>query len=160
MNPDPAAASPANLEGASIGIVVSDEHSELTNQMLEGAIDTLKQFGVETEDIFVAHVPSVLELTFAARQMSITQEPKAVIMLGYSRAPEDAGLQFSPQHQSAMQSVVHGYTELNLHSEIPYIFGVVTDLDVTAFSSGEAIGSKCACKVQSMVGMMANLVIK
>ncbi|MBP5345730.1 MAG: 6,7-dimethyl-8-ribityllumazine synthase [Bacteroidales bacterium] len=132
----------------------------MTSQMLEGALDTLKQFGVETEDIFVSHVPSVLELTFAARQMSITQEPKAVIMLGYSRAPEDAGLQFSPQHHSAMQSVVHGYTELNLHSEIPYIFGVVTDLDVSAYSCGKEIGSKCACKVQSMVNMMANLVIK
>ena len=159
MNPDPAAANPANLEGATIGIVVSDEHSELTSQMLEGALDTLKQFGVETEDIFVSHVPSVLELTFAARQMSITQEPKAVIMLGYCCGPNECDTP-TPQYNSAMQSVVHGYTELNLHSEIPYIFGVVTKLDTAAFSSGKDIGSQCACKVQSMVNMMANLVIK
>ena len=159
MNPDPAAASPADLEGATIGIVVSDEHSELTSQMLEGALETLKQFGVETEDIFVAHVPSVLELTFAARQMSITQEPKAVIMLGYCCGPDECPNP-TPQYHSAMQSVVHGYTELNLHSEIPYIFGVVTALDTTAFPCPKNIGSQCACKVQSMVNMMANLVIK
>ena len=90
MNPDPAAASPADLEGASIGIVVSDDHGEITSQVLQGAVDALKdKFGVEAEDIFVAHVPSVMELTFAARQMSVTQEPKAVIMLGYCEKTED-----------------------------------------------------------------------
>lgn len=156
MNPDPAAASPADLEGASIGIVVSDDHSEITSQVLQGAVDALKdKFGVEAEDIFVAHVPSVLELTFAARQMSVTQEPKAVIMLGYCEKTEDY---ISPLYSSALQSVVYGYTELNLHSDIPYIFGVFTNLDKVDVPY--QFGRCCAQKVQSMVNMMANLVIK
>ena len=156
MNPDPAAASPADLEGATTGIVVSDAHSEITSQVLQGAVEALKEkFGVEAEDIFVAHVPSVLELTFAARQMSITQEPKAVIMLGYY---ENADNQVSPHSSSAIQSVVHGYTELNLHSDIPYIYGVFTNLDKV--DAPYQFGCDCAQKVQSMVNMMANLVIK
>lgn len=156
MNPDPAAASPADLEGASIGIVVSDDHGEITSQVLQGAVDALKdKFGVEAEDIFVAHVPSVMELTFAARQMSVTQEPKAVIMLGYCEKTEDY---ISPLYSSALQSVVYGYTELNLHSDIPYIFGVFTNLDKV--DAPYQFGRCCAQKVQSMVNMMANLVIK
>lgn len=156
MNPDPAAAvRPANLEDATVGIVVSDWHSELTGAMLEAAISTLKRCGVENEDIFVAHVPTAMELTFAARQMSMVQEPKAVIMLGCCTQDEE------PQYQSIAQSIAHGFTELNLHSDIPYINGVFLTATLAEAQAccTAAKGSECAEKVSSMVNMMANLVV-
>ncbi|MCR5362633.1 MAG: 6,7-dimethyl-8-ribityllumazine synthase [Bacteroidales bacterium] len=156
MSPDPAAAArPANLEDATVGIVVSDWHSELTGAMLEAAISTLKRCGVENDDIFVAHVPTVMELTFAARQMSMVQEPKAVIMLGCSSQDEE------PQFQSISRSIAHGFTELNLHSDIPYIFGVflTSTLAEARYCCTASKGSECAEKVLNMVNMMANLVV-
>lgn len=156
MNPDPAAAaSPATLTDATIGIVVSDRHSELTNAMLEACIATLKQCGVENEDIFVSHVPSVMELMFAARQMSVVQEPKAVIMLGCCIEEED------PQFWIVRESHARAYVELNLHSDIPYINGVLlpSTLAEAQVSVTAQKGSECAEKVSRMVNMMANLVI-
>lgn len=156
MNPDPAAAArPATLTDATVGIVVSDWHSELTNAMLEAAIATLKQLGVENEDIFVAHVPSVMELTFAARQMAMVQEPKAVVMLGCCTEDED------PQYMGAAQSIRQGYTELSLHSDIPYINGVflTSTMEQARLCCTAQKGSECADKVAKMVNMMANLVI-
>lgn len=157
MNPDPAAAEcPVNSSDASIGIVVSDKYSELTSAMLEETIQTLQQCGVELEDIYVAHVPTAMELTFAARQMSIVQEPSAVIMLGCATKTDDAF------YDSISQSIAHGYTELNLHSEIPYIFGVVLaptveDAQTKAVGNGNK-GKECAISALKMVNMMANLV--
>jgi len=157
MNPDPAAASPATptLEDATIGIVVSDWHSELTSKMLESAIAELKHLGVENEDIFVAHVPSAMELIYAARQMSAVQEPKAVIMIGCCTHDECS------QYSIVSQSFAYGFSELNLHGEIPYINGVIFSPTLSEAQSRctEAKGVECVVKVSSMVNMMANLVI-
>lgn len=157
MNPDPAAAEcPVNITDASIGIVVSDAHSEITGAMLSEAIETLQRCGVEQEDIYVAHVPTVMDLTFAARQMSIVQEPSAVIMLGCATQADDQ------LFACISQSVTHGATELNLHSDIPYIFGVSltpTLAEAKAMSQGNGNqGAESAIAALRMVNMMANLV--
>ena len=157
MKPDPAAAEcPANTSDASIGIVVSDWHSEITNSLLEGALSTLKQCGVEEEDIYVAHVPGAMELTFAARQMSNVVEPSAVIVLGSVTEEQN------PQFGVICQSITHGITELNLHSDIPFIFGVLithTLDEAKAMSAGsDNKGSESAEAALKMVSMMAHLV--
>ena len=38
MKPDPVAENPANITDASIGIVVSDRHKEITSALLKSAI--------------------------------------------------------------------------------------------------------------------------
>jgi len=156
MNPDPAAASPANTTDASVGIVVSDWHSEITSALLNEAMATLKRCGVEEEDIYVAHVPTAMELPFAARQMSIVQEPSTVILLGCSTQAED------PMFSYVGQSVVQSSTQLNLHSDIPYIFGILltpTLEDAKRLSAGPGNkGTESAETALRMVNMMANLV--
>ena len=39
MKPDPVAENPANITDASIGIVVSDRHKEITSVLLKSAIE-------------------------------------------------------------------------------------------------------------------------
>lgn len=158
MSPDPAAATcPAtpSLEDATIGIVVSDWHSELTSKMLESAIAELKRLGVENDDIFIAHVPSAMELVYAAKQMAIVQDPKAVIMIGCCTNDECS------QYGIVAQSFAYGFSELNLHGDIPYINGVIFTPTIGEAQSRctEAKGVECVVKVSSMVNMMANLVI-
>ena len=155
MNPDPAAASPANTTDASIGIVVSDWHKEITNALLEEAIATLEHCGVDKEDSYVAHVPTAMELPFAARQMSIEQEPSAVIVLGCSTQADD------PMFAYVGQTVSQSLTHLNLHSDIPYIFGVLltpTLEDAKRLSSGQGNkGAESAETALRMVNMMYGL---
>ena len=157
MNPDPVAAEcPANSTDASIGIVVSDWQPEISNALLEQAVAKLKQCGVEEQDIYISHVPGAMELTFGARQMSIVMEPSAVIILG------SITRQNNPMYDSICQSVTQGITRLNLHSDIPFIYGVLT-ADTVEEAAGYAAqshnaGCTAALAALKMVNMMATLV--
>jgi len=157
MKTDPVATDcPANSTDASIGIVVSDWHQEITNALLESAVETLKQCGVSEEDIYISHVPGAMELTFAARQMAIVQEPSVVIMLGC--VTKDG----NPQYDYILQSVTQGYTHLNLHSDSPYIFGVMTCNNLEqarVLAAGDNNqGAQCAKAALNMANMMAKLI--
>lgn len=157
MNPDPVAAEiPANITDASIGIVVSDWHREITGALLESALVTLKQCGVLEEDICISHVPGAMELTFAARQMSLVQESSAVIMLGCVIKDNN------PQFDCICKSVTDGYTHLNLHGDSPYLFGVLTAdtlEQAREYAAGkENQGAQCAKAALKMVNMMAKLI--
>lgn len=157
MKPDPVAAEiPANITDASIGIVVSDWHREITSVLLERALATLEQCGVMEEDICISHVPGAMELTFAARQMSLVQESSAVIMLGCVVKEEN------PLFDCICKSVTDGYTQLNLHSDSPFIFGVLTADTLEQAKSfaarEENQGAQCAKAALKMVNMMARLI--
>lgn len=157
MNPDPVAAEcPANSTDASIGIVVSDWHSEITSALLEKAVAMLEQCGVANEDIFICHVPGAMELPFAVRQMSIVKEPSAVIALGC------VVKEGNPQYDCICKSVTEGLTELNLHSDIPYIFGVLTTAtldEARTLATGDGnMGAESAETALKMVNMMAALI--
>ncbi len=152
---DPVAADcPANSTDANIGIVVSDWQPEISNALLEQTVQKLKQCGVMEEDIYISHVPGVMELPFGARQMNNVMEPSAVIMLG-SVVKQD-----NPFYDIICQTVSRGITHLNLHGDIPFIFGVVTaDTEQQAKQlAQEGVGAKSALAALKMVNMMAKLV--
>lgn len=158
MKGDPAATErPANSIDASIGIVVSDWHKEITHVLLESAIATLEQCGVERDDIYVAHVPGTMELPFAARQMSQIQEPSAVIVLDCITKEDN------PLFEAMQLGVTNGITSLNVRSEIPYIFGVMVANNLEearqrlARSEANA-GTQSAISSLKMVNMMVSLV--
>ena len=155
MNPDPVAAEyAANSTDASIGIVVSDWQPEISNVLLEQAVAKLKHCGVMEEDIYISHVPGAMELPFGARQMNNVMEPSAVIMLG-SIVKED-----NPLYDVICQTVSRGVTHLNLHGDIPFIFGVLTTDTVqeSVKMAQEGEGARSALTALKMVNMMGNLV--
>ena len=155
MNPDPVAAEcPANLTDASIGIVVSDWHPEISNALLEQTVAKLKQCGVMEEDIYISHVPGAMELPFGARQMNNVMEPSAVIMIG-SIVREN-----NPLYAVTCDTISRGVTHLNLHGDIPFIFGVLTTETLAEALSlaNDGIGAQSALAALKMVNMMGNLV--
>lgn len=148
---------PSNSTDASIGIVVSDWNASVTQKLLEGALKKLRQCGVDDADIYVSHVPGVMELTFGARQMSIVMEPSAVIVLGCVVKENN------PLYDSIRESVTRGITHLNLHNDIPFIYGVLTVetlSEAESFTATESqnAGVACAMTALKMVNMMASLV--
>lgn len=157
----------ANSTDASIGIVVADWHQEISCALLGQVLTRLEQCGVAKEDICICHVPGAMELPFAARQMSQVQEPSAVIVLGCVtkfNAPSDpTGAQgLNHQYDVICQSVTQGITNLNLHSDIPFIFGVLMADNVeearTLVKAGDGVGTDCANSALKMVDMMSKLV--
>ena len=106
------------------GIVVADWNSEVTYSLLDGAVKTLNRHGVTSDDIIVRHVPGTFELTLGAQWMAEYEDLDGVICLGCVIQGE------TPHFTYICQGVTQGITQLNLDYNIPFIFGVLTTLDL------------------------------
>lgn len=107
-----------------IGIVVSEWNEAVTSALLEGAMLTLQKHGVKKENIIVRTVPGSFELTYGARIVAEQENPNAVICLGCVIQGE------TPHFDFICQGVSFGITELNLDYDIPFVFGVLTTLNL------------------------------
>ena len=107
-------------EGKKIAIVVSEWNSNITENLLQGAYDTLLKFGVSSQDISIQRAPGSFELTFGAKTLIEKIHPDALIMLGCVIQGE------TPHFTYVCQSVTQGATELNIKYDVPVIFGLLT----------------------------------
>ena len=125
-------------KGKKIGIVVSDWNSAVTGSLLRGACDTLLKFGVLSDDIIIEHVPGSFELTYGAKMLIENSNVDAVIMLGCVIQGE------TPHFTFVCNSVTEGATQLNLTSDVPVIFGLLTThtLDQAKARAGGRHGNK------------------
>lgn len=107
-----------------IAIVVSEWNEGITSALLEGAKNTLLKHGVKADNIIIRTVPGSFELSYGARILAEQNSPHAVICLGCVIQGE------TPHFDYICQGITHGITELNLDYEIPFIFGVLTTLNL------------------------------
>lgn len=106
------------------GIVVSDWNSEITWSLLEGAVKTLKNHGATEDNIVIKHVPGSFELTLGAQFLAEYDDLDAIICLGCVIQGE------TPHFTYICQGVTQGITQLNLEYNIPFVFGVLTTIDL------------------------------
>jgi 6,7-dimethyl-8-ribityllumazine synthase len=103
-----------------IGIVSTRWHSDITDKLLKGALDTLKKHGIPTSAITLKKVPGAFELPLGAQWIKESAKADAVICLGCIIKGE------TPHFDYISQAVAMGIMELNLKYNIPFIFGVLT----------------------------------
>ena len=104
-----------------IAVVAAEWNPEVTNAMLEGAVDTLREHGVKEENIIVKHVPGTFELTSAADMLfHFNPRINAVICIGCVIQGETRHFEF------ICQAVSQGITNVALKRERPVIFSVLT----------------------------------
>lgn len=104
-----------------IGIVASEWNGEITNNLVKGAIETLKKHGVEEDNIDLRWVPGSFELPVAARWMLESKKTDAVICIGSVIQGETKHFDF------VCNAVSQGVKDVSLASGKPVIFGVLTD---------------------------------
>jgi 6,7-dimethyl-8-ribityllumazine synthase len=104
-----------------IGIVVSEWNPDITEKLLEGALQTLKRLGVSEEHITVWHVPGSFELIYGARRMQENRFIDAIIAIGSIIRGE------TPHFDYVCQAVSQGIKDLNVRGDIPVVFCVLTD---------------------------------
>ncbi|MEI7676167.1 MAG: 6,7-dimethyl-8-ribityllumazine synthase [Bacteroidales bacterium] len=109
-----------NASAMRFGIVVAEWNPNITEPLLEGAVNTLVRHGAKESNIVVTRVPGTFELTFGAREMAENTEVDAVIVLGCVVRGD------TPHFDYVCQGVTIGITKLNLLYGIPFIFGVLT----------------------------------
>lgn len=102
------------------GIVVSEWNSEITEKLLEGAVNTLHENGVPEGNISVGHVPGSFELIYGAAQMAKYGYVDAIIIIGCVIRGD------TPHFDYICQAVSQGISRLNTENTKPVIFGLLT----------------------------------
>lgn len=113
-----------DAKGMRFGVVVADWNQEVTHSLLRGCVDTMKKHGVSADDIVVRHVPGTFELTLGAQWLAEYDDLDGVVCLGCVIQGE------TPHFTYICQGVTQGITQLNMDYNIPFIFGVLTTLNM------------------------------
>src|SRR5690554_7924706 len=110
-----------NTNGLRFGIVVSEWNEQITNGLLQGALEALVDNGVDEQNIVKWKVPGSFELIYGCKKMVETQQVDAVIAIGCVIQGETKHFDF------VCEGVTQGIKELNLKYNVPTIFCVLTD---------------------------------
>ncbi|MFK7747843.1 MAG: 6,7-dimethyl-8-ribityllumazine synthase [Kordia sp.] len=110
-----------NAKNFRFGIVVSEWNENITEGLCEGAISALKVNGVTEDNIIRWNVPGSYELVYGAKHMQKTQQVDAIIAIGSVIQGETKHFDF------VCSATAQGIKDLNVQSDIPVIFCVLTD---------------------------------
>lgn len=122
-----------------IGVIVSQWNNAVTDNLRDGAVNTLVEHGVPKANIQVRTVPGSFELPSAAVMMLEADEKMdAVICLGCIIQGETRHFEF------IAQAVANGITKVAIDYATPVIFGVLTcnDMQQAIDRSGGKHGNK------------------
>lgn len=124
-------------KGKTFYLVVSEWNTTITEALYEGAVSVLTSFEVAPENIIRWNVPGSFELIYGAKKAQ-EKKPDAVIAIGSVIQGE------TPHFDFICQGVAQGIKDLNVQSQVPVIFCVLTDntLEQAQARSGGKHGNK------------------
>lgn len=109
-----------SAKGKKFGIVVGRFNSLITSKLLDGAIDCIIRHEGEDKNITIVMCPGAFEITQVAKKMIKSAKFDAIICLG-------AVIRGATPHFDYVAGMAaRGIGQLNLDSEIPVTFGVIT----------------------------------
>ncbi|MBP6411566.1 6,7-dimethyl-8-ribityllumazine synthase [Flavobacterium sp. 123] len=103
------------------GIVVSEWNETITEGLYSGAFTALLENHVPPQQIIRWNVPGSFELIYGAKKMLQTQNVDAVIVIGCVIQGQTKHFDF------VCEGVTQGIKDLNVQTDIPVIFCVLTD---------------------------------
>lgn len=106
------------------GIVVAEWNIDITKSLLAGAISTLKNHGAKQKNILTKWVPGSFELILGAKFIAEYSDVDAIICLGCVIQGE------TPHFTYICQGVTSGISNLNLSYNRPFIYGILTTIDL------------------------------
>jgi 6,7-dimethyl-8-ribityllumazine synthase len=109
-------ASPVDARGLSVAVVVTRWHAELTDALLDSALRTAREAGVEEPT--VVRVPGAVELPVVAQALAATHD--AVVALGLVLRGG------TPHFDYVCDAVTYGLTRVSLDTGTPVGNGVLT----------------------------------
>ena len=110
-----------NAKDFRFGIVVSEWNDSITEGLFSCAIEALLENQVPAQHIIRWNVPGSFELIYGAKKMLQTQNVDAVIAIGCVIQGQTKHFDF------VCEGVTQGIKDLNVQTDIPVIFCVLTD---------------------------------
>jgi 6,7-dimethyl-8-ribityllumazine synthase len=103
-----------------VGIVVSRFNAEITNQLLEHALETLEEAGVARDSVVIMPVPGAFELPLAAMALAKTRRYACIVALGCVIRGETSHFDFvAGEAASGLQLAA-------IETGVPISFGLLT----------------------------------
>lgn len=138
-----------SAKGLRIAIVAARFNHFVVDKLLAGAVETLTQAGISSQDLDIVRVPGAFELPLAARKLAASHNYDAVITLG---AVIRGG---TPHFDYVAGECARGVSQAARDSGVPVIFGVLTcdTLEQATERSGGAHGNKGADSALAAVEM-------
>jgi len=139
-----------------IGIVVSEWNDHITERLLEGAVDTLKENGVSEQNICIYRVPGAFELPLAAQWVMETSNVDGVIAIGVVIQGETRHFDF------VCSGTTQGLMDTMLKCDRPVSFCLLTDnteqqsIDRAGGKHGNK-GVECAVAVLKMIALRRSM---
>ena len=124
--------------GLRVAIVVSRFNRSVTESLLDGALEGLREHGVADDAIDVLRVPGAFEITVAAEQCAATGRYAAVVCLGAVVRGE------TPHFEFISREVSRGMNEVACRHGLPVAFGVLTtdNMEQALARAGRGHGNK------------------
>jgi len=120
------------------GIVVSEWNNNITQRLLDATVQTFKKYGSKEDNIIIKSVPGSFELIFGSSQMQKSGLVDAVVALGCIIRGD------TPHFEYISNGTTLGISELNLHGNVPVVFGLLTtnNLQQAEERAGGILGNK------------------
>ncbi len=137
-------------------IAVARFNSFVVDRLQDGALQALKENGVQDQDIVIVKVPGAFELPLAAQKLASGEDFNAVIALG---AVIRGG---TPHFEYVAGACVDGLNQVALQTHKPVVFGVLTvdNIEQATERAGGKMGNKgaeAALTALEMVSLLRQL---
>ena len=109
-----------DARGKRFALVVSRFNSFITERLLDGALQALRQCGANSGDMTIVHVPGAFEIPTAARQLAESGKYNAIVCIGCL-------LRGGTLHYEVIANeVTRGVGQSAQETGVPHAFGVLT----------------------------------
>ena len=132
-------------------IVASRFNGFIVDQLVQGAVDTLRRHGAEEAALTIVKVPGAWELPLAALRVARKAEADAIIALG---ALIRGG---TPHFDYIASEAMKGLGQVSMETGIPVSFGVITcdTIEQAIERAGTKAGNKGADAAMAAIEMVS-----
>jgi 6,7-dimethyl-8-ribityllumazine synthase len=131
-------------QGRTVGVVIARFNGEITNKLLDSALNALTEQGVIPDDVTVMPVPGAFELPLAAMAMAKTRRYSCIVALGAVIRGE------TPHFDYVAGEAASGLQLAALETGVPVAFGLLT---TDTIAQAEARIDKAAEAVRTALEM-------
>lgn len=121
-----------------IGLVVSEWNGHITEKLMEGAVSTLKESGIDPNNITICRVPGSFELIYGCAQLAKYGYVDAIIAIGCIIRGD------TPHFDYICAGTTQGLAQLNVEGSKPVVYGLITanTIEQAEDRAGGRLGNK------------------
>jgi 6,7-dimethyl-8-ribityllumazine synthase len=144
---------PVDASGMRIAVVAGRFNAQVTQPLLDGALATLADHGLDTDSVPVCWVPGAFEIPLTAKRLAASGTVDAVICLGAVIRGDTAHFEY------VAGPCASGIAQAALETGVPIAFGVLTTNDERQAleRAGGPAGNKGAEAAATAIEMVALL---